>query len=32
MWTSPTITRDQTSRLLPMILDGLKVTPKPVDS
>jgi len=32
MCTSPTITRDQTSRLLPMILDGLKVTPEPVGS
>jgi AcrR family transcriptional regulator len=30
MCTSPTITREQTSRLLPMILDGLKATPDPV--
>ena len=32
MCTSPTITRDQTLRLLPMILDGLKVTPEPIGS
>ncbi|HUI02237.1 MAG TPA: TetR/AcrR family transcriptional regulator [Acidimicrobiales bacterium] len=32
MCTSPTITRDQTSRLLPMILDGLKATPEAAGS